>query len=713
MVGQSQVPEVAEDSRVLFHWVTQQLPAMIWSTDCELRIISVSGAVLSALDVSPDGIIGTTLPEFYGTEDPNYPPLQAHLRALQGETVAYEIELVGRTFRCHVGQLRDDGGTILGCAGVAQDVTECKQAEEARRESQRALQIQNGIDEIFLTSPDDQMYGEVLQFVLEAMESQQGVFGYVDEAENLVCPSMTRDIWDQCQIADKDIIFPRAKWGGLWGRCLVERRSLYSNEPGKVPRGHIPIERALATPIVYRGETIGLLNVANKRTDYGEQDVALLERIASGIAPVLQARVQRDRQEVQRRQLAHDLGERVKELNCLYTISRLVEKPGVSLEEIFQGTVEVIPPAWKYPEITSARIVFEDQQFKSAEFRETALRQTAGICVHGERKGAVEVYYLDEKPKSDEGPFLKEERDLINAIAERLGRIVERVRAEEALHKAHHELERRVQERTAELREANEQLRREMEDRRRAEKALAQAKRLASIGTLAGGIAHEINNPLHAISMSSAVALRANQRTDGAQIRDKFLHKIQDEALRCGRIVKSVLQFARQESSEKWPCSLTATIRRAVDLTQKSAAIKAVSVQLERCDRLPEVTMNPTEMEQVFVNLLSNAIQASKPGDCVTVRAETTDEAVRVQVEDRGCGMTKEQADHIFEPFFTTRQQDGGTGLGLSVTHGIIQQHRGTIAVESDPGEGTIFTLVLPPGPPAVRGARDGEGPDR
>lgn len=160
------------------------------------------------------------------------------------------------------------------------------------------LQIRNRISDIFLTIPDDEMYGEVLQVILEATKSEHGVFGYIDEAGNLVCPSMTRTIWDKCQIPDKTIVFPRGTWGGIWGRSLVEKKTLYSNEPFRTPEGHIPMLRALVVPIVYRGEVIGYLLVGNKVTDYHDGDVQLLETIANYIAPVLRARLQRDRARV-------------------------------------------------------------------------------------------------------------------------------------------------------------------------------------------------------------------------------------------------------------------------------------------------------------------------------------------------------------------------------------------------------------------------------
>jgi PAS domain S-box-containing protein len=129
----------------------------------------------------------------------------------------------------------------------------------------------------------------------------------------------------------------------------------------------------------------------------------------------------------------HKLGEQVKELNCFYGIANLVGRIGISLDGILQGIVELIPPAWQYPEITSVRICIGDQQFKTQNFKDTIWKQASDITIHNKKVGTLEICYLEEKPQNDEGPFLAEERKLINAIAERLGRILERKHVQEVL----------------------------------------------------------------------------------------------------------------------------------------------------------------------------------------------------------------------------------------------------------------------------------------
>ena len=190
----------------------------------------------------------------------------------------------------------------IGKLEIFRDITE-------RKQSERELRIRNQIAGIFLSVPDNEMYGEVLEVILKATESKYGVFGYLDEKGNLVCPSMTIDIWDQCQVPDKDMRFPRETWSDSIWRAMVEKKTLYSNKPFKVPEGHIPIINALCVPIVHQGEVIGSFLVSNKETGYDENDKQLLEKISDYMAPVLRARLQRDAQERDKKRLETRLGQ--------------------------------------------------------------------------------------------------------------------------------------------------------------------------------------------------------------------------------------------------------------------------------------------------------------------------------------------------------------------------------------------------------------------
>lgn len=172
------------------------------------------------------------------------------------------------------------------------------------------------------------------------------------------------------------------------------------------------------------------LRAANQQLDASNQQLRATEQQLKAANHQLQA----SNRELQEQ--TYKLCQRVKELNCLYTVSKSVEKPGVSLEQIFRDTVDVIPASWQYPEITCARIVLDDREFKTENFRKTRWQQSGSITVHGKRSGAVEVCYLKKMPDEEEGPFLKEERSLLNALAQRLGKIIERIRSEKDLRRS-------------------------------------------------------------------------------------------------------------------------------------------------------------------------------------------------------------------------------------------------------------------------------------
>ncbi|MHB1034666.1 MAG: ATP-binding protein [Pirellulales bacterium] len=222
---------------------------------------------------------------------------------------------------------------------VVEDITVRKQAEQALFRAEERLALLHRIENVFLTVPDEEIYHEVLTIVREALKSQYGGFSYLDEDGTLVAPSLTREVWDPCQIPDKKIRFPRETWGSsLWGRAVLEKRTLCSNQPSHVPEGHLPIERVLAAPVLYQGEVIALFEVANKPTDYGEEDRELLESVAMAIAPAIHARLQKDRQEKKRRKAEADREALVAQLEAknaemerfVYVISHELKSPLVT-----------------------------------------------------------------------------------------------------------------------------------------------------------------------------------------------------------------------------------------------------------------------------------------------------------------------------------------------------------------------------------------------
>jgi len=225
------------------------------------------------------------------------------------------------------------------------------------------------------------------------------------------------------------------------------------------------------------------------------------------------------------------------------------------------------------------------------------------------------------------------------------------------------------------------------------QKNMMQQEKLMSIGRLSAGIAHEINNPLTTI-MTSSMLLQEDTDPDDPIYSE--LETISKEALRCRNIVKSLLDFARQSPPVKKSLGLNQIVTDTLFLVRKQAAFNDIKIHADLFDGLPPTYVDKDQIQQVLINLSLNAIEATEPGGEITFTTKDIPEAkmIHIGIHDNGCGITNENLTKIFDPFFTTRET--GTGLGLAITHGIIEQHGGKITVESKPGKGSLFTIILP-----------------
>ena len=554
---------------------------------------------------------------------------------------------------------------------LEREIVERKRFEGALRQAERELRIKNRISEVFLTIPDEQMYAEVLQVILEALESEYGTFGYFNEDGGFVVPAMTRGIyWDKCNVPAKDIMFKRGKFGGIWGRALKEKKTLYSNRgPFCVPEGHIAIRNTMATPIIYRGKLVSAIHIANKTGDYDEGDKAFLETIADHIAPVLSARLQRDRQEKQRNQareallrLTQYLAKRVEELNCLYGISRLRENRRLSFEETLKGTVSLIPQAWQYSDIACARIVLQDQEFTTDNFRETDWKQLSDIVVNGERIGVLEVFYLEEKPEVDEGPFLKEERRLIDAIAERLGKITERKRAEDMLQEAHDELERRVEKRTAELRRLSSRLLEVQESER---------KRIAmelhdSVGQFLAATSFGVNDALG--------RMRQGAPETSVEALEALIPLIQQAGEEVRRIHTDLrpplLDDLGVIATASWFCRECQKLYSGLRIeTDFDVAEKEVPEPLK------------IVIFRILQEAVNNVAKHSK-ADLVRISLKGTNSSIELVIEDNGQG---------FDVAHVRSENKAATGVGLGSMKERTRLSDGAFSVDSIKGAGTTI----------------------
>jgi len=355
------------------------------------------------------------------------------------------------------------------------------------------------------------------------------------------------------------------------------------------------------------------------------------------------------------------LRERVKELTCLYEISELSQKENLSLVHILNKVLKLLLSAWQYSDITVARITYDNQSYVTSGFKETPFKQTEKIIINGKERGAIEVYYLKKMPRLDEGPFLKEERKLIQAVTLKVAFIIERKEIEEK------------------IKLFQEQIR--------------HADRLATIGELTAGIAHELNNPLNNILGFAQLIIKNNNLNEQAK---QDVEKIIKAVLNSREIIKKLMYFSRQMPQNFTNVNLNQIIKDAMYFIEPQCSKENIAISYQLSDNIPSIHADNLQLNQVIVNLVVNAIQAMPEGGKLTISTRNDSQSAFLSVEDTGVGISKKIMQHIFNPFFTTKVIGKGTGLGLSVVHGIIATHKGKIDVKSKEGVGTKFEIEFP-----------------
>jgi len=363
--------------------------------------------------------------------------------------------------------------------------------------------------------------------------------------------------------------------------------------------------------------------------------------------------------EAERKRVEHNLSERVKELRCLYAIANIVESPDVTLDELYQEVVNLLPSSWQYPGITCARIAFDEKEFKTNNFKTTAWKQSASINVKGQKEGILEVYYLGARPEIDEGPFLKEERLLIDAVAERLGRITERKQAEEA----------RV-EKAAALATA-EELRRSRQRIVTAQESL----RREIAQHLHGSVQNRLVVLLHQLAELERAASSRELNEELGNLRQKLT----------GLLETHIRPIAQQ----LYPSILRRGLVPALQsLGDQFEAVLAIEMQLHeglmRQER-DNSSLIPEPVRLVAYRIaeetLTNVVKHAKASR-VTLELEVSPEgSLRLTVRDNGQGFDMESTS---------------SGLGIPIMQDYAELIGGKCLICSAPGEGTEVTATLP-----------------
>ncbi len=354
------------------------------------------------------------------------------------------------------------------------------------------------------------------------------------------------------------------------------------------------------------------------------------------------------------------LKERIKELTCLYEVSSIIQHANAELiEDTLQAIVYSTKKAFQYSDITEIQIITKTHSVATAKKLNTSVNIQSKIRLFNEPKGQVSAFLFKDKSSVDD--FLKEEQLLLDNIALKIGSFLERI----------------------EIQKNETSLKRQMEH----------ADRLSILGEITAGISHELNTPLANI-LGFAELLKEDLKENKKATED--LNKIIKNAIFSREVVKKLMFFACEMPQEMKRVNIVPNIKNAINLLDATFRKENVKYIVKIDEEQLFLRADPIQLTQIIFNLLINAIYFSPKEGLVTIEAKQTKHSIILIISDQGKGFAKKDLDKIFQPFFTTKPIGDGSGLGLSVVHGIVASHKGTITAKNNKNKGAVFTITLP-----------------
>ncbi|QWX84886.1 HAMP domain-containing histidine kinase [Cellulophaga sp. HaHaR_3_176] len=354
------------------------------------------------------------------------------------------------------------------------------------------------------------------------------------------------------------------------------------------------------------------------------------------------------------------LKERIKELTCLYEVSSIIGNANVELiNDTLKAIVLSLKKAFQYPDKTDVIIDWEDISIFTNEFIKDDLTIHSDINIFNHTKGELIVHL--NTTDSNEINFLKEEQLLLDNVALKVGNFLERI----------------------EIQKNETSLKRQMEH----------TDRLSILGEITAGIAHELNTPLANI-LGFAELLKSDLAVDEKAVKD--LDKIIDNAIFSREVVKKLMFFACEMPQKMKHINLVPHLKNAVKLLDATFKKEQVKHSVKIKEEELWLRADPIQITQIIFNLLINAIYFSPKEGTIIIEAFKKKKNIIIKISDEGKGFTADELKKVFQPFFTTKPIGDGSGLGLSVVHGIVASHKGTITAENNIKNGATFTITLP-----------------
>ncbi len=354
------------------------------------------------------------------------------------------------------------------------------------------------------------------------------------------------------------------------------------------------------------------------------------------------------------------LQERIKELTCLYEVSSIIVNADAKLlQDTLKAIANSLKKGFQYPDKTLILITTDGISTSTELSIEDAVTIHSNINIFNENKGTLEAQLNASEFKKED--FLKEEQLLLDNVALKVGNMLERL----------------------EIQKNELSLKRQME----------RADRLSILGEITAGIAHELNTPLANI-LGFAELLKTDLENNKKALAD--LDKIIQNTIFSREVVKKLMFFACEMPQEMKRVNIIPNIKNAINLLDATFRKEHVKYVVKIEDEELWLRADPIQLTQIIFNLLMNAIYFSPKDGLVTIEALQTKKDIVLKISDEGEGFTPDALEKVFQPFFTTKPTGDGSGLGLSVVHGIVASHKGTIIAQNNPNKGAIFTIALP-----------------